>query len=100
MFSIDIKENQRQTEDYSKRDNKVDIFFIYNCIIINLYYFKLGLIVSKNMPPVAGGISWARSIFYRIKRPIIKFLTKEDTLDKDLFQTIKKEYKDLAKMID
>lgn len=43
------------------------------------------LIVSKNMPPVAGGISWARSIFYRIKRPIIKFLTKEDTLDKDLF---------------
>ena len=65
-----------------------------------MYYFKLGLIVSKNMPPVAGGISWARSIFYRIKRPIIKFLTKEDTLDKDLFQTIKKEYKDLAKMID
>jgi dynein heavy chain len=52
------------------------------------------------MPPVAGSISWARSIFYRIKRPIIKFLTKEDTLDKDYFQLIKKEYKELAKMID
>jgi dynein heavy chain, axonemal len=52
------------------------------------------------MPPVAGSISWARSIFYRIKRSIIKFLTKEDTLDKDYFQLIKKEYKELAKMID
>lgn len=58
------------------------------------------LVVSKNMPPVAGSISWARSIFYRIKRSIIKFLTKEDTLDKDYFQLIKKEYKELAKMID
>lgn len=72
MFYIDIKENQKQIEDYLKKVNQV-------------IYLKLDLIVSKNMPPVAGGISWARSIFYRIKRPIIKFLTKEDTLDKDLF---------------
>ncbi len=52
------------------------------------------------MPPVAGSISWARSIFYRIKRSIIKFLTKEETLEKDLFNEIKKNYKELAKMID
>lgn len=53
------------------------------------------------MPPIAGSISWARSIFYRIKRPIIKFLTQEDTLDKDYFNnTIKKDYKEIAKMID
>lgn len=58
------------------------------------------LVVSKNMPPIAGSISWARSIFYRIKRPIIKFLTKEDTLDKDYFAVIRKDYKELAKMID
>ena len=101
MFFIDIRENQRPTEGYSKRGNKVYLIFNYYYIFVNIFSnFKIGLIVSKNMPPVAGGISWARSIFYRIKRPIIKFLTKEDTLDKDLFQTIKKEYKDLAKMID
>lgn len=52
------------------------------------------------MPPVAGSISWARSIFYRIKRPIIKFLTKEESFDKDQLQHVKKEYKELAKMID
>lgn len=39
------------------------------------------LVISKNKPSVAGSIAWARSIFYRIKRPIIKFLTKEDDLD-------------------
>jgi dynein heavy chain len=61
---------------------------------------QFNLIVSKNMPPVAGSISWARSIFYRIKRSIIKFLTKEETLEKDLFNEIKKNYKELAKMID
>ena len=58
------------------------------------------LIISKNKPPVAGAISWARSIFYRIKRPMLKFLTKEDELDKELFTGIKNEYKALAKMID
>ena len=61
---------------------------------------KEGLVVSKNKPPVAGSINWARSIFHRIKRPIIKFMTKEDTLDKDLFTSIKNEYKGLAKTID
>lgn len=73
MFYTDIRENQRLIEDFLKKDNNV------------IYYLIKALVVSKNMPPVAGGISWARSIFYRIKRPIIKFLTKDDTLDKDLF---------------
>lgn len=58
------------------------------------------LIISKNKPPVAGSISWAKSIFNRIKRPILKFLTKEETLDKQFFQDIKNEYKNLAKTID
>jgi len=35
---------------------------------------------------VAGSISWARGIFHRIKRPIMKFITKEDTLDKEQFK--------------
>ena len=39
------------------------------------YIFK---VVTKNKPPVAGSIEWAHSIFYRIKRPIMKFLQKEE----------------------
>jgi len=46
---------------------------------------KDNLVVSKNQPQVAGSISWARGIFHRIKRPMMKFITKEDTLDKELF---------------
>jgi len=36
----------------------------------------------------------------RIKRPIMKFMTKENTLDPELFNSIKKDYKNLAKVID
>jgi dynein heavy chain len=57
-------------------------------------------VISKNKPPVAGAIAWARSIFYRVKRPIMKFLTKEDILNKESFTLIKKEYKELSKNID
>ena len=42
---------------------------------------KEGIEISKSKPEVAGSIAWARSIFYRIKRPVIKFLTKEDIFD-------------------
>ena len=60
---------------------------------------KEKVIVSKNKPPIAGAIAWARAIFNRIKRPIIKFQTKEDTLEPELFQSIKNEYVEVAKMI-
>lgn len=36
--------------------------------------------ISKNMPPKAGAIAWARSIMGRIKTPIYKFKTKEGLL--------------------
>lgn len=66
-------------------------------------------VINKNKPPVAGSISWARSIFHRIKRPMMKFLTKEESLNKGLikdsnegdeFKNQKNEYKNLAKAID
>jgi len=28
---------------------------------------------QKGTPPVAGAIQWARSIFYRVKKPILSF---------------------------
>jgi hypothetical protein len=34
--------------------------------------------ISKNMPPKAGSIAWARSIMGRIKGPIKKFKEKSD----------------------
>ena len=34
--------------------------------------------ISKNMPPKAGSIAWARSIMGRIKAPIQKFKNKSD----------------------
>jgi len=30
--------------------------------------------ISKNQPPVAGAINWERSMFHRIKRPMLRFL--------------------------
>jgi len=59
------------------------------------------LLVSKNKPPIAGSISWARAIYYRIKRPILKFKQKEQALKEppDLFPNIKKEYLEVANMI-
>jgi len=30
--------------------------------------------ISKNQPPVAGAINWERSMFHRIKRPMMRFL--------------------------
>lgn len=62
---------------------------------------RSNLLVSKNKPPVAGSISWARAIYHRIKRPILKFKQKEKNLDApELFANIKKEYLETAKMID
>ena len=38
--------------------------------------------ISKNKPPVAGAISWARSLMHRIKVPIIKFKAHDRMLSK------------------
>lgn len=34
----------------------------------------------KNQPPVAGSVFWERSLFLRMKNPIIKFLTMQDMM--------------------
>jgi len=39
---------------------------------------KLNPPISKNMPPKAGSIAWARSIMGRISKPIKKFKSKAD----------------------
>ena len=38
--------------------------------------------ISKNMPLTAGSIAWARSIMGRIKAPIKKFKSKDNSKNK------------------
>ena len=56
--------------------------------------------ISKNMPPKAGQIAWARSIMGRIKGPIKKFKEKSDQLMTPTFKTVALSYVALAKELD
>ena len=53
--------------------------------------------ISKNMPPNAGSIAWARSIMGRIKAPIKKFKNKSDQLISATFGQVAGLYVNLAK---
>lgn len=56
--------------------------------------------ISKNMPPRAGEIAWARSIMGRIKAPINKFKSKSDQLTTKTFKQVALQYVQLAKELD
>jgi len=56
--------------------------------------------ISKNMPPKAGQIAWARSIMGRIKAPIKKFKSKSDQLMSPTFSKVAFKYVKLAKELD
>lgn len=56
--------------------------------------------ISKNMPPNAGSIAWARSIMGRISKPIKKFKTKSDQLMTQTFREVAFNYVKLAKELD
>jgi len=56
--------------------------------------------VFKNHPPVAGAIAWAKHLFYRVKRPIMRFRTMETWFeDSETWQHIMNEYLDFAKSV-
>jgi dynein heavy chain len=61
---------------------------------------KLNPPISKNMPPKAGAIAWARSIMGRIKTPIYKFKAKQEMLLTPNGKKATKNYIDLAKKLD
>merc|ERR1719160_461663 len=52
--------------------------------------------ISKNTPPTAGGILWARSIFYRVKRPVLSFKTMPHLLQLSEGQQACKDYVELG----
>ncbi|NWR83762.1 DYH10 protein, partial [Furnarius figulus] len=51
----------------------------------------------KNHPPVAGAISWSRSLFYRIKRTILRFQEVEELLTSEHGKKVKQIYLQVAK---
>jgi dynein heavy chain len=55
--------------------------------------------ISKSTPPVAGAILWARSIFHRVKRPVLSFKTMPNLLTGMQGQEACKDYVDLGKEI-
>ncbi|CAD7925016.1 unnamed protein product [Amoebophrya sp. A120] len=53
----------------------------------------------KDVPPLAGSIAWARSIFARIKRPVLSFKTMPQLLQTPEGQVACRDYVDLGKDI-
>nr|XP_038946048.1 dynein axonemal heavy chain 10 isoform X3 [Rattus norvegicus] len=51
----------------------------------------------KNHPPVAGAICWERSLFYRIKHTILRFMEVEELLDSERGQEVKQRYLEVGR---
>ncbi|KAF1336483.1 Dynein heavy chain, partial [Globisporangium splendens] len=48
--------------------------------------------VFRNHPPVAGAISWARALYLRAKKPILRFRAMNDLLKSPLGEEVKEKY--------
>merc|ERR1719163_2367999 len=53
----------------------------------------------KNNPPIAGAIAWARALYYKQKKPILKFRTHENLLKRPEGEAFKQEYLRFAKAV-
>ncbi|TPX54389.1 hypothetical protein PhCBS80983_g05954 [Powellomyces hirtus] len=52
---------------------------------------------TKNQPRVAGAIAWSRSLFYRIKKTIVRFQSLQEMLTSDQGRAVTKKYLTVAK---
>ncbi|KAI9102678.1 dynein heavy chain and region D6 of dynein motor-domain-containing protein [Phlyctochytrium arcticum] len=52
---------------------------------------------TKNQPKVAGSISWSRSLFYRIKKTIVRFQSLQEMLASDQGRAVTKKYLTVGK---
>ncbi|KAJ3299892.1 Dynein heavy chain 10, axonemal [Borealophlyctis nickersoniae] len=52
---------------------------------------------SKNQPRVAGAIAWSRSLFYRIKKTIVRFQSLQEMLASEQGRGVTKKYLTVAK---
>lgn len=55
--------------------------------------------ISKGKPPAAGKIAWSESIFQRVKKPIMKFKSRENLLEENEGKKVCKAYFGLGKEI-
>ncbi|NXS82265.1 DYH10 protein, partial [Erpornis zantholeuca] len=75
-------------EKYSKEVKMVKEIFVQNLKDPPLY---------KNHPPVAGAISWSRSLFRRIQHTILRFQEVEELLATERGKEVKQKYLQVAK---
>lgn len=64
----------------------LEVFMFYNQVDAMYTLFKANADkppIFKNQPPVAGAISWERSLFLRIKHTILRFQEMEDMLNSE-----------------
>ena len=54
-------------------------------------------VISRGKPPIAGIISWAKSLIQRMKSPIVKFHKNEDKFEKEQYEKVKGNYLALVK---
>lgn len=56
--------------------------------------------IYKNFPPLAGAVSWARDLYHRAKRPILRFKKHGGLLDDAFGETVKEKYLAFARSVD
>jgi dynein heavy chain, axonemal len=54
----------------------------------------------KNFPPVAGAIAWARDLYHRARRPIIRFKKHGGLLEGAYGERVKAQYLEFARAVD
>ena len=54
----------------------------------------------KNYPPVAGAIAWARDLYLRAKKPILRFKKHGGLLDDHFGESVKEKYLVFARSVD
>ncbi|KAJ1437467.1 dynein heavy chain, N-terminal region 2-domain-containing protein [Ochromonadaceae sp. CCMP2298] len=54
----------------------------------------------KNFPPIAGSIAWARDLYHRAKRPILRFKKHGGLLEDSYGEDVKNAYLEFAKAVD
>jgi dynein heavy chain len=56
--------------------------------------------IFRNYPPVAGAIAWARNLYFKGKKPILKFKSSDGIVSDPLWDIVKAEYLNFARSID
>ena len=54
----------------------------------------------KNFPPVAGAVAWARDLYQRAKKPILRFKARDGLLATDYGEKVKQRYLAFARAVD